>query len=103
MKFLIVFALFAVAAVCADTKILRMESVQDGEGTYKFAYETDDGTSRVEQGDQKNEQLTVQGNFQYVGDDGQQYKVKYVADGETGFRAEGDHIPNEYVQKLSTL
>ncbi|XP_062705269.1 endocuticle structural glycoprotein ABD-5-like [Aedes albopictus] len=103
MKLLIVFALVAVVAVTADTKILKYENVADGEGTYKFEYETDDGTSRVEQGDQKGEDLTVQGNFKFVGDDGQEYKVKYVADGEGGFRAEGAHVPNEYVDKLSTL
>ncbi|KAL1378817.1 hypothetical protein quinque_004410 [Culex quinquefasciatus] len=103
MKVLVVFAVIAVAAVMADTKILKYENVQDGEGTYKYAYETDDGTSHVEQGDQKGEDLTVQGNFKFIGDDGQEYKVKYVADGNTGFRAEGAHIPNEYVDKLSTL
>ncbi|XP_065082658.1 flexible cuticle protein 12-like [Ochlerotatus camptorhynchus] len=103
MKVLIVFALIALVAVSADSQILKYENVADGEGTYKFAYETDDGTSRVEQGDQKGEDLTVQGNFQFVGDDGQEYKVKYVADGQTGFRAEGAHVPNEYVDKLSTL
>ncbi|XP_058836098.1 endocuticle structural glycoprotein ABD-5-like [Topomyia yanbarensis] len=103
MKVLVVFALIAVVAVFADTKVLKFENVQDGEGTYKFAYETDDGTSRVEQGDQKGEDLTVQGNFKFTADDGQEYKVKYVSDGNNGFRAEGDHIPNEYVDKLSSL
>ncbi|XP_062549667.1 flexible cuticle protein 12-like [Armigeres subalbatus] len=102
MKFLIVFALIAVVAVNADSQILKYENNNDGEGTYKFEFEADDGTSRVEQGDQKGQDLKVQGNFQFVADDGQEYKVKYVADGE-GFHAEGDHVPNEYVEQLSTL
>ncbi|XP_021696266.1 larval cuticle protein 8-like [Aedes aegypti] len=101
MKLLIVFAL--VAVVAANSQILKYENVADGEGTYKFEFETDDGTTRVEQGDQKGEDLTVQGNFKFVADDGQEYKVKYVADGVGGFRAEGAHVPNEYVDKLSTL
>ncbi|XP_065082657.1 larval cuticle protein 65Ag1-like [Ochlerotatus camptorhynchus] len=75
MKVLIVFALIALVAVSADSQILKYENVADGEGF----------------------------NFQFVGDDGQEYKVKYVADGQTGFRAEGAHVPNEYVDKLSTL
>ncbi|XP_055603396.1 larval cuticle protein 65Ag1-like [Uranotaenia lowii] len=103
MKVLFVFALIAVASVLADTKTLKFENVQDGDGTYKFSYETDDGSSRVEQVDTKNEQLNVQGNYKYVGDDGVEYKVKYVADGNGGFQAEGAHIPNEYVDKLSTI
>lgn len=38
MKLLIVFALVAVVAVSADTKILKYENVADGEGTYKFEW-----------------------------------------------------------------
>ncbi|XP_053689661.1 larval cuticle protein 65Ag1-like [Sabethes cyaneus] len=102
MKVLIVFAFVAVAAVFADTKVLKYENVIDGE-TYKYAYETDDGTSQVQQGDQKGEDLLVQGNFKFVSDDGQEYKVTYVADGNGGFRAEGAHVPKEYVEKLSSL
>ncbi|XP_058463443.1 larval cuticle protein 65Ag1-like [Malaya genurostris] len=103
MKVLVVFVAISIVTVFADTKILKFENVRDSEGTYKFAYEADDGSSRVEQGDQKGEDFTVQGNFKFVADDGQEYKVKYVSDGNNGFRAEGDHIPNEYVDKLSSL
>uniref|UniRef100_A0A182Q632 Uncharacterized protein n=1 Tax=Anopheles farauti TaxID=69004 RepID=A0A182Q632_9DIPT len=106
MKTLIVFALLAVVAVAANqnAKTLRYENVQDGDASYKFAFESDDGISRQEQGELKTEEegMNVQGNFKFVADDGQEYEVQYVADSQ-GFHPEGAHIPKEYVDKVPSL
>uniref|UniRef100_A0A182NII6 Uncharacterized protein n=1 Tax=Anopheles dirus TaxID=7168 RepID=A0A182NII6_9DIPT len=106
MKTLIAFALLAVLAVAANqnAKTLRYENVQDGDASYKFAFESDDGIARQEQGELKTEQegMNVQGNFKFVADDGQEYEVQYVADSQ-GFHPEGAHIPKEYVEKVPSL
>ncbi len=57
-----------------------------------FSYSTDDGSAREEAGQLVDENLSVKGSFQFVGDDGQTYKVNFVAD-ENGYRPEGAHIP----------
>lgn len=59
------------------------------DGSYSFAYETS-SHSRAESGDRDN---NVQGNFDFVADDGQRRAIEYVAGEETGFIAKGDHIP----------
>uniref|UniRef100_A0A453Z3Q2 Uncharacterized protein n=1 Tax=Anopheles quadriannulatus TaxID=34691 RepID=A0A453Z3Q2_ANOQN len=106
MKTLIVLALIAIVAVAADqnAKVLRYENVQDGDASYKFAFESDDGIARQEQGELKTEQegMNVQGNFKFVADDGKEYVVQYVADSQ-GFHPEGDHIPKEYVENVPSL
>uniref|UniRef100_A0A182MJH2 Uncharacterized protein n=1 Tax=Anopheles culicifacies TaxID=139723 RepID=A0A182MJH2_9DIPT len=106
MKTLIVLALIAIVAVAAnqDARTLRYENVQDGDASYKFAFESDDGISRQEQGELKTEEegMNVQGNFKFVADDGQEYVVQYVADSQ-GFHPEGDHIPKEYVENVPSL
>lgn len=65
------------------------------------SFESDDGTSRVENGEVKqvldeekkpHEVIVVRGSFSYVNSDGKTETVNYVAD-ETGFHAEGDSIP----------
>lgn len=62
-----------------------------------FSYETSDGVSRSEQAQLKNvgtenEALSVRGTVSWVGADGQQYTLNYVAD-ENGFQPEGAHLP----------
>lgn len=62
-----------------------------------YSYETSDGIARYEQGALKNvgtenEALELRGSYSYVGNDGKQYTVNYVAD-ENGFRPEGAHLP----------
>nr|BAB13738.1 DD5 [Penaeus japonicus] len=59
------------------------------EGGYKFGYETDSST-REENADQH---LNIRGRYSFQGDDGIQRVVLYKAGADTGFLAEGDHLP----------
>ncbi|KAK7086611.1 hypothetical protein SK128_001939 [Halocaridina rubra] len=60
------------------------------DGSYAFAYETS-SHSRAESGDSDN---NVDGEFSFVADDdGQRREIKYEAGSDTGFIAEGTHIP----------
>ncbi|XP_068210928.1 streptococcal hemagglutinin-like [Palaemon carinicauda] len=60
------------------------------DGSYAFAYETS-SHSRSESGDSDND---VDGKFDFVADDdGQRREIKYEAGRDTGFIAEGAHIP----------
>ncbi|XP_053627421.2 uncharacterized protein [Cherax quadricarinatus] len=59
------------------------------DGSYSFAYETS-SHSRAESGDRDN---NVEGRFDFVADDGQRRAIKYEAGSDTGFIAEGAHIP----------
>ncbi|CAG0883585.1 unnamed protein product [Cyprideis torosa] len=76
------------------------------EGTYDFNFASGDRQLRREsghhvvQGEDMN--LVIEGEYSYVGDDGQTYVVKYRAD-ENGFRPVGDHIPTlpSYAARLS--
>ncbi|XP_047492379.1 flocculation protein FLO11-like [Penaeus chinensis] len=58
-------------------------------GGYKFGYETDSST-REENADQH---LNVRGRYSFQADDGLQRVVTYKAGADTGFLAEGDHLP----------
>lgn len=62
-----------------------------------FRLETENGINAEESGKiettaEGGEGLRSQGFYQYVGDDGQVYRVDYVAD-SNGFVPQGDHIP----------
>ncbi|XP_032587071.1 larval cuticle protein 65Ag1-like [Drosophila mojavensis] len=102
MKFLIAFvALFAVvahlnAAPVQEAQILRSES-DVGPENFNYAFETSDGTAAQAQGQlnnvgTENEAISVKGSFTFVGDDGVQYTVNYIAD-ENGFQPQGAHLP----------
>lgn len=59
--------------------------------------ETSNGINTAVIGDIKNagtkdESLAVEGQYSYIGDDGQTYSVHYTAD-ENGFQPAGQHIP----------
>ncbi|XP_032587070.1 larval cuticle protein 65Ag1 isoform X2 [Drosophila mojavensis] len=107
MKFLIAFvALFAVVAHLnaaplsaqqqADVQILRLDS-DVGPENFNYAFETSDGTAAQAQGQlnnvgTENEAISVKGSYSFVGDDGVQYTVQYIAD-ENGFQPQGAHLP----------
>lgn len=62
-----------------------------------FRFDTSDGTSRTEEAQlqnigTENEALVVRGSITWIGDDGQQYTLTFIAD-ENGFRPEGAHLP----------
>ncbi|XP_055380635.1 cuticle protein 2-like [Condylostylus longicornis] len=73
----------------AYARILRNDYVNDGHGTYNFAYETDNGIRHNEDGAPDN---SKRGEYSFTGDDGKTYTVMYWAD-ENGFHAVGDHLP----------
>lgn len=64
---------------------------------YNYLFETENGinaeeSGRIEATAEGGEGLRSTGFYQYVGDDGQVYRVDYVAD-SNGFVPQGDHIP----------
>lgn len=53
-------------------------------------------------GKDKSEGTNGQGWYQYIGDDGKQYRVEYEV-GEQGFIPKGDHIHKAIQKHLATL
>uniref|UniRef100_A0A336MJ94 CSON002550 protein n=1 Tax=Culicoides sonorensis TaxID=179676 RepID=A0A336MJ94_CULSO len=104
MKCVIFFGLLAIVSAAPQfdqnttpIPIIRQEQDINVDGSYKYAYETGNGIIAEEEGYLKNpgteqEAQVSQGFYQYVGDDGQVYRVTYVAD-ENGFQPQGDHLP----------
>ncbi|XP_062553473.1 flexible cuticle protein 12-like [Armigeres subalbatus] len=103
-RIVVFFALLAIALAApaddsANAQILKYESENIGIDGYRFEFETSDGTARQEQAELKNvgtdqEAIVVRGSYSYVGPDGTQYVINYVAD-ENGFQPEGAHIPKK--------
>ncbi|XP_017775288.1 PREDICTED: pupal cuticle protein 27-like [Nicrophorus vespilloides] len=88
----------------AGAAILRFNNQNQGDGSYKFEFETENKISQQETGELKNDgsqegAQSVHGSYSYLGDDGKTYTVNYVAD-ENGFRPEGEHIAEE-IQTLA--
>ncbi|XP_071442418.1 endocuticle structural glycoprotein SgAbd-2-like [Hetaerina americana] len=78
--------------------IVRQSQDVGFDGTFQYSYETANGITVEEKGYLKNagvkdqEAQVVEGSFSYPGPDGRPLTVRYYAD-ETGFHAEGDHLP----------
>lgn len=66
--------------------------VDSSHGTYSFSFETENGMKRSEAGHMSSGGMVQTGSWEYVGPDGQIYKVEYIAD-RNGFRPTGDHLP----------
>ncbi|XP_065156716.1 pupal cuticle protein 20-like [Atheta coriaria] len=96
----------------AGAAILKFDNENNGDGSYRFEYETENKIQHQEAGELKNqgteqEAQSVSGSYSYMGPDGVTYTVTYIAD-ENGFRATGDHIPTpppvpEAIQKSLEL
>lgn len=95
-------AVLAVASaevlVQTPTAILRQSQDVSPDGSYSYAYETDNGISHSETGslvsvDARSAPVVVtQGQYQYISPEGIPISVSYVAD-QNGFQAQGEHIP----------
>jgi hypothetical protein len=79
--------------------IIRSESENNGDGSYRFLWENSDGTQAEESGYLKpnsnpnDEPIQVaQGSYQYYSPEGQLISLSYIAD-ENGFQPTGDHLP----------
>ncbi|CAH1366461.1 pupal cuticle protein 20-like [Tenebrio molitor] len=73
--------------------ILRLDNVNNGDGSYNYAYETGNGISAQERGQLKNPETQVaDGSFTFQSPEGQQFTVTYIAD-ENGFQPQGAHLP----------
>ncbi|CAG9833630.1 unnamed protein product [Diabrotica balteata] len=63
------------------------------EGTYNYAFETENEIYLEEEGHLDNEgKLTKQGQYQYTGPNGEIIRTIYTAD-EEGFHPQGAHLP----------
>ncbi|XP_034830272.1 pupal cuticle protein 20-like isoform X2 [Maniola hyperantus] len=75
----------------------RFENVNNGDGSYRFSYDTPTGISAHESGAPRAAgpeglAVTAEGGFSYRAPDGQQISLTYTAD-ENGFHPQGSHIP----------
>ncbi|XP_041978512.1 pupal cuticle protein 20-like [Aricia agestis] len=81
----------------ANIPILKYENENNGDGNYKFSYETGNGISAQESGSPRAQgpegpAVTAEGAFSYQAPDGQKISLTYTAD-ENGFHPVGDHLP----------
>lgn len=78
--------------------ILKQAQDISPEGSYSYAYETENGIAASEQGSPQpvgpkgDPAVIAQGQFQYTAPDGTPIAVQYTAD-ENGFHPQGAHLP----------
>ncbi|XP_062549845.1 cuticle protein CP14.6-like [Armigeres subalbatus] len=75
----------------ASATILAQEQIINGDGSYAYSFETSNGIRASQRSDNG---INANGEYSYVGPDGVEYQVTYVAD-ETGFKPVGAHLPVE--------
>ncbi|KAI4465721.1 cuticle protein [Holotrichia oblita] len=81
----------------AQIPIISYENENNGDGSYRFSYETGNGIKAQEEGFLKNagsesEAQSAAGSFSYTAPDGQKIELTYTAD-ENGFQPQGAHLP----------
>ncbi|VEN35645.1 unnamed protein product [Callosobruchus maculatus] len=75
----------------AQAQIVRFDiNPHAGDGSYSYAYETDNGIAAQEEGFLKDGSQVAQGGYRYTSPDGQQFSIEYTAD-ENGFQPRGAH------------
>ncbi|XP_018580264.1 larval cuticle protein LCP-22-like [Anoplophora glabripennis] len=76
--------------------ILRSENDIYPDGSYKYAYDTENGISAQENGQPSNSGpdagTAAQGSFQYTSPEGILVQIQYIAD-ENGFQPVGNVLP----------
>ncbi|XP_026471262.1 flexible cuticle protein 12-like [Ctenocephalides felis] len=77
--------------------ILKSVNENNGDGSYNYEYQSENGINHQESGHlenqgSENEEQVVSGSYSYTGPDGNVYTVQYRADAN-GFQAFGDHLP----------
>lgn len=104
MQFAIVFAaLFAAAMALPQARHNNLQAdivkaINEADiQSFHYVSETSDGSSQQASGQLKqlgpdDFAIVQQGQFSYVGDDGQTYTIKWIAD-ENGFQPQGAHLP----------
>ncbi|XP_052132046.1 pupal cuticle protein 36-like [Frankliniella occidentalis] len=80
-----------------QAQIISLINENNGDGTYRYSYETDNGIQAQEQGQLQDDGgegvLRAQGSFSFTApDDNRRYSITYTAD-ENGFQPQGDHLP----------
>ncbi|XP_063381183.1 pupal cuticle protein 20-like [Cydia fagiglandana] len=81
----------------ANIPITKFENVNNGDGSYRYSYETGNGIRAQESGAPRapgpeGPAVTAEGGFSYTAPDGQQISISYTAD-QNGFHPVGSHIP----------
>ncbi|EEB15865.1 Endocuticle structural glycoprotein SgAbd-8, putative [Pediculus humanus corporis] len=105
MKVIVFLSVILASALCApqrnpqsEVPILRYENSVNHDGSYKWSYESGDGTQAEEQGQLKNagnpdlEAQVAQGQVSFTSPEGVPVRLTYIAD-ENGFQPQGDHLP----------
>ncbi|CAH1132894.1 unnamed protein product [Ceutorhynchus assimilis] len=76
----------------ADVPILRLDSDNPGDGTYRYNYETGNDIAAQEEGSAQSGWNKAQGSYRFVSPEGQNFEVTYTAD-ENGYVPQGAHLP----------
>ncbi|CAG9770931.1 unnamed protein product [Ceutorhynchus assimilis] len=79
---------FSSAASHNQVPIVKYINDNNGEGTYRYNYETANSISAEEHGDARG----AQGSYSYISPEGEHVSVSYTAD-ENGYVAHGSHLP----------
>ncbi|KAL1516639.1 hypothetical protein ABEB36_000524 [Hypothenemus hampei] len=72
--------------------ILKFNADNNGEGSYRYNYETANSISAEEQGEARGEGTHARGSYSYISPEGERISITYTAD-ENGFVPQGSHIP----------
>ncbi|XP_028167307.1 flexible cuticle protein 12-like [Ostrinia nubilalis] len=104
MKTFVVLSCLVAVALCAphsglrELPAVRHEEVHDEYGQYALRYITAENTVVSERGrlipsPNGGHVLEIEGQYQFIGDDGQLYVTKYRG-GPDGFHVDGAHLPD---------
>lgn len=76
----------------ADVPIVRLDTENPGDGTYRYAYETGNDIAAQEEGSALSGWNKAQGSYRFVSPEGQNFEITYTAD-ENGYNPQGAHLP----------
>ncbi|KAG5887944.1 hypothetical protein JTB14_003039 [Gonioctena quinquepunctata] len=72
--------------------ILSSENVNEGDGTYRYSYETGNGISVHEEGDARGDGTKAHGSFSYTSDDGQKIQLHYTGNEKHSYDERGNFV-----------